>query len=395
MNSPIDDRQSKSPNKGVKYKHNNIEVDDEVYEADEPEGARMLDKNGARRKKHWYTKLVDKRWKKIVISFISVILAILLIVCAVFGVMWYQGKSKMLNGNVSINAPDGFDVEIDDNSKTVVYNGAKYAYNDNMTSILFIGIDREKINDTSVNGANSQADALFLAAIDTKNGAAKIIPISRDTIAEVGTYSSSGKYLSVEKMQICLAYAYGDGKETSCKNTALSVSRLLYGIPVDTYFCIDWSAVSVLTSTIGGVTVPEYDSNWKPTGKTTTLTSKNAMDYLRLRDTKSLNSNDNRVERQTNFVKAFGAKAIQMTKQDLSVPLNLYKTLSKYSITNLDASKVTYLSSVFIDGGASVTYDSIAGETKQGEKFAEFYPDEKQMYQLVLDTFYTKVSSKK
>lgn len=394
MNSPIDNNRKENPDKDVKLVHNSVEADEEVYEADEPEETIALGKNGKKRKKHWYSKLVDKRWKKIVISFISVILALLLIVCAVFGVMWYQGKSKMLNGKVSINAPDGFDVQIDDNSKTVVYNGVKYAYNDNMTSILFIGIDRESINDTSVNGANSQADALFLVAIDTKTGAAKIIPISRDTIAEVGTYSSSGKYLSVENMQICLAYAYGDGKETSCQNTALSVSRLFYGIPVDTYFCIDWSAVGVLTSTIGGVTVPAYDSNWKPTGKTTTLTSKNAIDYLRLRDTKALNANDNRVERQTNFVKAFGAKAIQMTKQDLSVPLNLYKTLSKYSITNLDVSKVTYLSSVFIDGGASVTYDSIAGETKQGEKFAEFYPDEKQMYQLVLDTFYTKVSSK-
>ena len=103
-----------------------------------------------------------------------------------------------------------------------------------------------------------------------------------------------------------------------------------------------------------------------------------------------LESNSNRVERQVNFLKAFANKTIEQTKKDITVPLNLYNKLSKNSISTVDASKITYLATVFLNGGADLEFVTVPGKIVQGEKYAEMYADEKALYELLLDVFYVQ-----
>ena len=49
------------------------------------------------------------------------------------------------------------------------------------------------------------------------------------------------------------------------------------------------------------------------------------------------------MERQKSYNQAYAKKAIAKTKEDISTPLDLFDTISLYSTTSLNASKITYL----------------------------------------------------
>lgn len=335
--------------------------------------------------------LLDKGWKRAVFGAVAVLLCVALISSATFGVLWLVGRQSLLSGTGATQVPSMPDVEIDEDGSTVRYKGNTYTYNKNLTSALFIGTDRKDESDFGgVSGQNGQADALYLAVIDTSNGKTTVIAISRDIMTDVRLYSVRGEYVGVKKMQVCLSFAYGDGKEKSCESTVQTVSNLLYGIDINTYFCMDWENIATLNNIVGGVEVPEYDANWNPTGKQVTLKGDAVLDYILLRDKTDLNSSTNRLERQVNYLKAFSEKTIERTKQDISVPLNLYNALSKSSINTLDASKITYLTTVFMDGGAQLEFRTLTGKMVQGEEFAEMYLDDTKTYEMLLDVFYIK-----
>ena len=78
-------------------------------------------------------------------------------------------------------------------------------------------------------------------------------------MVDVNVCDSAGKFLGTERLQICLAHAYGDGAESSSENLKLSVSRLLFGIPINAYFTLDLDAISILNDAVGGVTVDVID----------------------------------------------------------------------------------------------------------------------------------------
>ena len=103
-------------------------------------------------------------------------------------------------------------------------------------------------------GENGQADALVFVVLDSESGKVLFVNISRDSMVEVNKYNVKGQYLGTEEMQVCLSYAYGDGKEQSCMNTVESVSRLMYGMPIHAYAAIDYEGIEVLNDVFGGVT---------------------------------------------------------------------------------------------------------------------------------------------
>ena len=152
-----------------------------------------------------------------------------------------------------------------------------------------------------------------------------------------------------------------------------------------------WTAISALTDYVGGVTVPGYDSNWNPTGKMVTVYGKSALNYIQKRSKATLDGNNNRMKRQIDYLKAFADKAIERTKHDITTPVKLYNRLNGYSCNNLDVNRITYLASVFINGGAKLEFVSVPGELVQGEKYAEMYVDQKALYEIVLDVFYKEV----
>lgn len=316
-----------------------------------------------------------KKLKKVLIIIGIVLLCIILAITSAFAVMYYKGKNQLLSHNTSSNTSDS--QEFDDT--VVEHNGVKYKYNENITSILFMGVDEKSIkNESDRYGTNGQADAIYLMAIDTKTGKTDVIAISRDSMTDVSVYSKEGNYIGTENMQLCLAYSFGDRRHTSCENVVQSVSRMFYGMPINTYFALDLSGIGPLVGAVGGFSVGQKQIN-----------SSNALEFVRQRDKTVLDSNIDRMANQQEFIKGFAAKATEQTKKDIKTPIRLYNVVSSYAVTNLNASRITYLTSVYLKGGATINFHNIKGEVKKG-KYAEYHIDQNAFYQQILDIFYTK-----
>lgn len=344
----------------------------------------------------------NARKKKGPLIAVLVILGILVLLLATaVGAYFYLNKKgeaqlKKNQSIASITAPE--EASSEDDGKMIVYNGAKYKYNEDNINILFMGIDRD-MQDTGekVIGENGQADVLIWAALDSKTGHLSLINISRDAMVDVNKYNVKDKYLGTDKMQLCLAYSYGDGKEKSCENTLQSVSRLMYGMPVNAYVAIDYSAIAPLNDAIGGVTVnvledlTQSDSALKA-GETVTLHGEQAQTYVRSRNTEVLDSNNQRMERQKQYIDAFLQQAISQTKKNPTLPVTLYNDVSDYMVTNISASEVTHLATLMIQNGVSGgDILTVPGEVTQGDVYAEFNPDDKELYKLILSVFYKEI----
>ena len=342
-----------------------------------------------------------KRWKKVLITIVSVILSLLIICLGAFGIMYSLGRSSLLDTSSMKLTPPDKDTQVIDNGNYILYNGHTYRYKDTMTSILFMGIDKEELGTVNdVVGTGGQADALYLVAIDTENGLTNTFQISRSTMVDINLYNTDGDFLSTENAQICLSYAYGDGKETSAENTITSVRRMFYGLPVaQSYLALDIEGITALNDSIGGVTVTSpvdlknSDGSYKfKQGESYNLMGDLAESFVRSRDLSKLDSNTNRMARQKTYLDAFVSKAVSMTKESITTPIDLYNSASPYMVTNISASKVSYLAVDLLGKGVtSASIQKIPGKDKEGEQYSEYHINNKKFFKMLVDTFYIQV----
>lgn len=384
---------AESADKAEKSKKSKLVIDLDRVDPDKEE----LEKRKKAKKRCLTPK---QRKKRRIIIIVSIILAIVLTAVMTLMILITDGRRQLIrNHDAIVTLPDIPDVAPENDGKTIEYKGKTYKLNENITSILCMGIDKNNLNDASGFGGNGQADANFLLTIDTTTGKMCAIAINRDTMIDAGIYSESGDYLGAQRQQLCLVYANGDGKEQSCENMMEAVSELFYGIPVSTYMAIDLDAIGILNNAVGGVTVTSpHTFTGKGAsftkGETVTINdATRAISFVGYRDVTRLNSNAERMERQKIYLKAFAKKAIAKTKENLTFPLSLYNQTADYNINNLNASKITYLTSCVIGGMKNVNLEflSVEGETMQGEEFAEFNPDSQKLFELILKVYYNEV----
>lgn len=339
-----------------------------------------------------------------------ILILVLLILLGVAGFLVAEviGRNAMTgktDDTIEVTALESEDVEIEEDGEYVTYKGEKYRFNENITSILCMGVDERELADEDADiGEAGQADMLMLAILDTKTGAVKLWNISRDSMTDVDIYNVDGEYVRTEEMQACLSFAYGDGSHESCENTVRSVSRLLYGMPIQAYAVLNLEAIRPLNDAVGGVEVTIHEGDILPAkfkpGTTVLLKGDDVETYVRSRRTERpdepLDTNNNRMERQRQYMTNFIQKVLQMTKEDISTPLNLFNIARKghYIITNLNVSMVTYLTKVLSKVNfTEESFQTIPGEVVAGEKYAEYHVDDEALYQMILDTFYIKESS--
>lgn len=360
------------------------------------------DKKGRRNKR----KKVRPWWKKLLIILawiIGVILALGLCLFIFITVSCNCGLKALTDYQyMDMNAPVIDGVEVSDKGKRVTYKGVEYEFNSDMTSILCMGVDRHSLDPVTTEnaGKGGQADALYMIALDTDTGETKIIAIPRDTVTDIGVYSATGEYLRTEKHQICLAYAYGDGRKTSCTNTVTAVSRLFYQLPINTYFAININSIADLNDAVGGVTVTMTDNSFYDIyqvqhfkGEKLTLYGDNARKYVQHREVSQLESTTDRMGRQINYLEAFTSKALSMTKKDLSTPVSLYNIVSDNSETNLTTSTITAFASCIVTNGISgVDFVKVPGKLTSNGTYAEYIVDEEALYEMILDIYYTPVT---
>ena len=353
--------------------------------------------------KHHRRKKRLRKWQKVTLGIICVFLALIILGISTVVYLNNKGGEDLLKGNDTVNLELPKYADSLSNGQYITYKGVQYKLNENITSILCMGVDKESLKDDNGNivqvnnniGAGGHADAIFLVTLDMESGRTTMINISRETMTDIYIYSTTGNFVETQKAQICLAYAYGDGKETSCNNVLLSVQQMFYNIPINSYIALDLQGIGGINDTMGGITVVSPETIGPFTaGETYTLRGSLAQSFVRDRSHEVINGNSLRMERQKIYLQSFANKLIDKTKADLTFPMTLFNSATPYICTNLNASKITNLALSAIRGTYSGEPEikTIPGKVKQGEQFAEFYINEKKFFELFLDVYYEPVN---
>ena len=281
-------------------------------------------------------------------------------------------------------------IEEDDDS-LITYNGKKYKYNTDIKTILFLGVDRsEKVEVDSQPGEGGQADTILLLLLDQTEKKMKVMEVSRDTMIDIAIYDASGSFLAKEKAQIALQYAYGNSTRKSSQLMKNTVSNLLYGVPVNDVITLDIEGVAKVVDAIGGVsvTIPEDYSMIDPlfvAGAQIHMNGTQAERYIRYRDTIVTGSNDDRMKRQNQFLMALIEQLKDADKTKLYDAV--MGSAKEYIYTDVNAEELKGLS----DYTCEEQMNTVPGEMEAGEEHDEFYPNESELYEIVLKLFYKSI----
>lgn len=280
----------------------------------------------------------------------------------------------------------GADIKVD---------GVEYTLNDNVQSLLVLGLDKfENTVDETGYYNEQQADFIMLFVLDNENKTYSALHINRDTMAEINVLGVAGEKIDTFEGQIALAHAFGNGREVSCRNTADAVSGLLNNIDIERYVSVTMDAVPVITELVGGVEVEVKDDfsgidESLVMGETVTLTKDNALTFVRSRQGLDDSTNANRMSRQQEFLSSFFDAFGEKAKSDDNFIVDASLKLSEYMVSNYTANQLENLIENLDNYEFSGIYE-IDGELKVGEEFLEFYADEKSIDKLVLDLFYVR-----
>ena len=316
------------------------------------------------------------------------ILAVLAVIAAA-GAIYVGVQSKKAEEKREVSA----NTESTDSSSYITYNGKKYQYNSDLRTMLFLGVDKDEVVTVRENtGRSGQSDCLILLVLDTENKTTTLLEISRDSMADVKIYGIDGDYMATETAQIATQYAYGDGEKRSCQLTRNAVSNLLYDIPVHDYLSLNMAGIVPIVDQIGGVTITitEDQTAIDPVlvpGATVTMDGILAEKYIRSRDTSVLGSNEQRMERQTQFVQALLEK-IKSTEDGGNAMLHqFWQAGQPYITTDLSLNMLEKISSYDMDPQIL----KVPGEVQAGAEHDEFHVDDAELQELIIRIFYREV----
>ena len=291
-------------------------------------------------------------------------------------------------------AEEGLDSE--SGYQAILWQGEEYEYNSHLSNFLFLGIDTETIEETATGRADAgQADALYLVSYDRVTKELALISIPRDTMTQIEVFDQEGQSLGLTEQHISLSYGYGDGKYGSLELAEQAVSKLFYGLPIQSSCAMTLDGITELMQQFGEVKLivpndslaeqyPELQE-----GAEAVITAETAETFLRWRDTNQTQSAIDRMERQQAFLKAFGKASAEKYADNPEGALELYKSLSPYLVTTIGDEWLLKLAEGYF-GGASVEEWTVPGEGVEGNPFDEYRVDDEAFYEKLVETFYEK-----
>ena len=235
------------------------------------------------------------------VKIISIILAVILVVTG--GVLGFIKLGEIrLREQLSFVDDEISSEDAYGDSGEIYHNGQGYVYNENLINILCVGVDKKNKTDKNYR----QADAIYLMSLDTETNNLNILAISRNTLADIDIYDMNNEFLDTDRAQICLSFVYGKDDEHSSMLTSKAVSKLLYELPINSYYTIFMDGIPRIIDSVGGVTVtvPEDMTDHNPkwsSGSTVVLRGSVVLGYLRYRK----DSNEPRNDRHIGFIKSF------------------------------------------------------------------------------------------
>lgn len=279
---------------------------------------------------------------------------------------------------------------------TIVYGGKEYRYNEHLSNYLFMGIDaREPVEEYEIRENIGRADAIFLLSYDRVKKTVKCVSIPRDTMTNIRVITIDGTDTGITKEHINLQYAFGDGKDESCRLMKEAVSALLYDVPIQGYCSLNMDGIPVAVDVLGGVEMvltdnsmtgvfPEYVA-----GEKVTITKENAEQFIRYRDTNEANSALVRTNRQKELMKAVSERTREKSVEDADFIVTMYEALKPYMVSNMSNDILADLAEARFDSENGVV--DVPGEGVEGDRHDEYHIDEEKLYELVLQMFYEEM----
>lgn len=279
----------------------------------------------------------------------------------------------------------------------VTYNGKEYVRKGNIETFLVLGLDKkegEEIAESHESGV--QADFLMLFVFDNETKKSTAIQISRDTMTRVNKLSVGGTtVVDTFTKQIALAYNYvnDDNDKIRCRNTKDSVEYLLKGIKIDHYLSLTMDAVPAGCNLVGGVEVTVLDDfsgidDTLVKGEKVTLHGEQALRYVRSRYGLEDSTNNARMARQKQFLDALFAKTNSLIESDAEFLVKLVDTMDEYVVYDSSDQRLMKYAEKF-EEYEFLGIREIEGDSRVGEEFMEFYPNEDSVWEIVIDLFYT------
>ena len=279
---------------------------------------------------------------------------------------------------------------------TIVYGGKEYRYNEHLSNYVFMGVDtREPITEYETREEAGRADAIFLLSYDRVKKTVKCISIPRDTMTNVRMIAPDGTDLGTSVEHINMQYAFGDGKDESCRLVKEAVSALLYDIPIQGYCSLNMDGIAAAVEVLGSVEMVLADDSLEAVnseyvkGAKITVTKENAEQIIRHRDTDVSQSAIARTNRQKELMKAVSDCAREKSTQDADFIVDIYESLKPYMVSNIGNDLLADLLEAKFDSENGVI--DIPGEGVEGELYDEYHIDETSLYELVLQMFYEEV----
>jgi LCP family protein required for cell wall assembly len=280
-------------------------------------------------------------------------------------------------------------------SGVVTHNGQSYVYKNNIETFLVLGLDKYEGTDSADSHESGiQADFLMLFVFDNDTKQSTAIQINRDTMTKINKLGIGGVEVDSFVAQIALAYNYAsDNDKVKCRNVKDSVEYLLNGIKIDHYLSLTMEAVPASCDLVGGVEVIVHDDfsgidDSLVKGEKVTLTGNQALTYVRSRYGLEDSTNSTRMVRQQQYINALYEKVVANIEADENFPIRLVETMDEYIVYDSSDQRMLDFAEKFEDY-EFLGIREIKGETKLGEQFVEFYPDDNSVRDIVIDLFYT------
>jgi anionic cell wall polymer biosynthesis LytR-Cps2A-Psr (LCP) family protein len=320
------------------------------------------------------------KMKKLLIIFLEVIL----ILCVVAGVFYFQKRAAEQDRQL---------VSAEDAEKryrpSISYQGQDYPLKRNMSSVLLIGTDKiegdgKPVDDDLTYNFNL-ADFIVVLVFDHSNKTVTPFQVCRDSMCDVDTLRG------LRRMQITLAHTMGNGKEESCITVKKALERLIYGVPIDNYVSFTMDAVPLLNDMVGGVTVtleddiPQLGIKYRK-GESVTLRGKQALKFIRYRDTSLLDDNLRRMGHHRLYLYAFTEAARSALSQDQDLAVKAFKRVDPFLCTDLSVDDVSKI----VDNLCNYEILPVVTPTgvyTEGERFAEYILDETALWDCVHSVF--------
>ena len=273
------------------------------------------------------------------------------------------------------------------------YEDKEYVLKDNIETFLVLGLDKfDGATSADSHESGVQNDFLMLFVLDNEAKQCEALHINRDTMTNINRLGIDGTKIDSFTKQIALAYNYAaDGNDkVRCGNAKDSVEMLLQGIDIDHYLSLTMDAVPAMNDLVGGVELTVLDDftgidDTLIKGEKVTLMGEQALRYVRTRYGLDDSTNSTRMKRQQQYINALYEKTISRIESDEEFVAELVKTMDDYIVYDSSDHKMKKLAEKF-DDYEFLGIRKLEGETKMGEEFIEFYPDEDSIWETVIES---------